>query len=144
MALYLDTSCLLKLFLLEPESMRVATTIASEARVIVSSLARLEAVVQFQALYEGGRLTRRAATGLANRLETMLANTPYELVSTSADVAVQATAQILPLGVAPHCRSADRLHLAIMQQLKLNRLFTNDRAQAAAARQLGFEVVSLD
>jgi len=142
MALYLDTSCLLKLFLLEPESMRVATTLAAETRVVVSSLARLEAVVQFQALFEGGRLTRRAATGLASRLEALLASAPYELVSTSGDVAGQAAAQILPLGVAPHCRSADRLHLAIMQQLKLSRIFTNDRAQAAAARQLGFEVVS--
>ena len=42
----------------------------------------------------------------------------------------------------PHCRSLDRLHLAAMKEFGLRRLMTNDAAQAAGARALGFEVVS--
>ncbi len=43
--LYLDTSCLLKLFLSEPESDAVRRSIAGEAQVVVSSLAELEGLV---------------------------------------------------------------------------------------------------
>jgi hypothetical protein len=41
-----------------------------------------------------------------------------------------------------HCRTLDRLHLAAMKELGLRRLLTNDAKQAAAARALGYEVVS--
>jgi predicted nucleic acid-binding protein len=44
-------------------------------------------------------------------------------------------------GRQPHCRSLDRLHLAAMEELGLRRLMTNDVAQAAGARGLGFEVL---
>ena len=49
MSLYLDTSCLLKLFFDEPETERTMELVAREERVVVSSLARLEAVIQIQA-----------------------------------------------------------------------------------------------
>jgi len=45
-SLYVDTSCLLKLLFLEAESRRVAEILGSEEHVVVSSLARLEAIVQ--------------------------------------------------------------------------------------------------
>jgi predicted nucleic acid-binding protein len=41
-----------------------------------------------------------------------------------------------------HCRTLDRLHLAAMADLGLERLMTNDAAEAAGAKALGFEVVS--
>src|SRR5262249_11540921 len=41
-----------------------------------------------------------------------------------------------------HCRTLDRLHLAAIEDLGLQRLMTNDMAEAAGARVLGFEVVS--
>jgi predicted nucleic acid-binding protein len=40
-----------------------------------------------------------------------------------------------------HCRTLDRLHLAAMEELGLRRLMTNDAAEAAGAKALGFEVV---
>jgi uncharacterized protein with PIN domain len=43
MSLYIDTSCLLKLFLMEPESARVQELSSAEERVVVSTLVRLEA-----------------------------------------------------------------------------------------------------
>ena len=41
-----------------------------------------------------------------------------------------------------HCRTLDRLHLAAMEELGLRRLMTNDSAEAAGAKALGFAVVS--
>jgi hypothetical protein len=39
-----------------------------------------------------------------------------------------------------HCRTLDRLHLAIMASIGMRRLLTNNDAQARAARRLGFDV----
>ena len=57
MSLYLDTSCLLKMLFPEPETHRVMQRVAVEEHVVVSTLARLEAVVQVHARVVGGLLT---------------------------------------------------------------------------------------
>ena len=72
MALYLDTSCLLKILFPEPETARVMGLVAEEDEVVVSTLARLEAVVQIHARAAGGHLARPAARALATRLDTLL------------------------------------------------------------------------
>ena len=51
-----------------------------------------------------------------------------------------AEAQVRPLASSLHCRTLDRLHLAVMQIIGVQRLLTNDDRQAAVARALGFEV----
>ena len=50
LAVYLDTSCFLKLFFPEPETARVAGLIAAETRVVISTLVRLETLCQLHAL----------------------------------------------------------------------------------------------
>ena len=47
--IYLDTSCLLKLLLEEPESEAVRMAVARESEVIVSALTELETAVQLRA-----------------------------------------------------------------------------------------------
>ncbi len=141
MALYLDTSCLLKLLFAEPESQKVAELVAAEAQVLVSSLARLEASVQIGARLSGRLMTKRAADGLVTRMQAVLALAPFETVATPAGLHEIAEEQILPLGKTTHCRTLDRLHLAAMQALSADRLLTNDDTQAAAARELGFHVL---
>jgi uncharacterized protein with PIN domain len=64
MGLYLDTSCLLKLFFPEPESATVASQVAAEEHVVVSTLARLELRVQIQGRVAGGTLSAKSATAL--------------------------------------------------------------------------------
>ena|SRR5437667_7618544 len=141
MSLYLDTSCLLKMFFPEPESAKVAALVAAEERVVVSTLAKLEATVQINARLDGGRLTRRKAGALVGRLEMLMTLAHYELVGATADLAAVAEAQIAPLGSKAHCRTLDRLHLAAMATLSLRRLLTNDDLQAAAATDLPFDVI---
>jgi len=139
MSLYLDTSCLLKLLFAEPESAKTSLMLAAEPRVLVSSLARLEALVQIQGRAAGGLLTSRSAVSLARLLDQTLASAPFDLVTTPTGTDGVAASQIFPLSRSVHCRTLDRLHLAAMQALGVRRLLTNDDAQARAASALGFE-----
>jgi uncharacterized protein with PIN domain len=78
-ALYLDTSCLLKLFFPEPESRNVAHAIAREGQVVVSELARLEAETQMRARLLGGILTQSRHRRLTTELDRMLKSEPFAL-----------------------------------------------------------------
>lgn len=140
MSLYLDTSCLLKMLFLEAETRRVMQLVAVEEHVVVSTLARLETVVQVHARVVGGLLTRPTARALVGRLEKLLGQAPYELVLAPTDVVDAAERQVRLLPRDGYCPTLDRLHLAVMQSFDLHRLLTNDDAQARAARALGFSV----
>jgi uncharacterized protein with PIN domain len=138
---YVDTSCLLKVLFPEPETARVMGLIAAEAQVIVSALARLEALVQIHARFAGGLLSRPAARRVTARLDEILRQDPFEVVQGPPDIVELAEAQVRPLTRGAHCPTLDRLHLAVMRSLALRRLLTNDDAQARAARALGLTVV---
>jgi predicted nucleic acid-binding protein len=135
---YVDTSCFLKLLFPEPETRRTAELIAAEASVALSSLGRLETLVQIQGRVSGRRLTAGIATQLRRRIDALLESAPFELVPSPPDVMETAEAQIRRKPRS-HCRTLDRLHLAIVQALDLRRIVTNDDGQAAA-RALGFEI----
>jgi predicted nucleic acid-binding protein len=141
MSLYLDTSCLLKVLFPEPETERTLELIAEEDRVVVSSLARVEALTHLHGRVAGGHLSRAAARRLAQRLDTLLDTAPYDCMNVPVTIYELAVEQIAPLAPQSCCRSLDRLHLAIMDALRLHRLLTNDEAQARAAEQLDFDVV---
>lgn len=140
-SLYLDTSCLLKLLLPEPESSRVVEILSLEEHVVVSSLARLEALVQVQARLVAGQLKRSTAKSLVARMESILGQSPYELMPAPSGIVETAGHQVGALPKDGYCPTLDRLHLAVMQTLGLDRLLTNDGAQARAARSLGFNVI---
>jgi predicted nucleic acid-binding protein len=141
MGLYLDTSCLLKLFFPEPESATVASLVAKEERVVVSTLANLELRVQIQGRVAGGTLPARSATALLSMVDRTLGQSPYEIAETPSNVYSVAAKQLLPLGRSVHCRTLDRLHMAAMEALSLRRLLTHDEIQARAAEARGFEVL---
>lgn len=141
MALYLDTSCLLKVFFLEPETARTIALISAEPRVLVSALARLETLSHVHARVTGGLLSAPRARRLRERIDAVLKLAPYEQVACPADIVDIAESQI-DVGIrSGYCRTLDRLHLATMQALGVRRLLTNDAVQAAAARALGFDAM---
>jgi predicted nucleic acid-binding protein len=140
-SLYLDTSCLLKMLFPEPEARRVMQLISAEEHVVVSSLARVEALVQVHARVVGGILTRAAARALVRRLDELLRKEPYEVVGIPPDIVDIAEDHVRRLPPRAYCPTLDRLHLGVMQSLHLTRLLTNDGAQARAARALGFSAV---
>ena len=113
--IYVDTSTLLKLFIIDAQSIAVDLAIYRETAVIVSPLTELEATVQLRALRLGGSMGAAQYTRTCERLAESIAGEPFvrrQLVSTvfSAAIAQHAMTQI-------HCRSLDRLHLAAMAEL---------------------------
>ncbi|MBM4268394.1 MAG: type II toxin-antitoxin system VapC family toxin [Deltaproteobacteria bacterium] len=140
MSLYLDTSCLLKVFFPEPETSRVLELIGLEEEVIVSSLTRLEAVGQVHARVAGRHLRRARAVRLIERLDRVLRQPPYQAVDLPAEVIAAAERQARVLDGTGYCRTLDRLHLAAMEVLGLRRLLTNDDTQRCAAERLSFDV----
>ena len=141
MSLYLDASCLLKVLFLEPETPRVMQLIAAEEQVVVSTLARLETLVQIHGRGSGGLLKPVAVRSLVARLGALLGQDPYEMVHTLPAVIDVAEGHLPRLPREAHCPTLDRLHLAAMEAFNLRRLLTNDDAQARAARALGFTVI---
>ena len=139
MALYLDTSCLLKVFFPEPETATTVALIAQESHVVISSLACLEALVHIHGRVAAKMLSAAAARRLIERFDQILQAEPYELVPCPPSIIEIAETQVRPAVKSAYCRTLDRLHLAAMQALGVHRLLTNDETQARAARGLGFE-----
>ncbi len=138
--IYLDTSCLLKLFRPETTSAGVRAAIMAENSVIVSALTELETLVQLKAAWKGGDFTRSQWRRLEAELRLLRNQPPFEFRSLPAAVFLAALRQHRNSGEL-HCRTLDRLHLAAMEELKLTRLMTHDDAQAAAAAAMGFDVL---
>jgi uncharacterized protein len=139
--IYLDTSCLLKLLLEEPESGAVRLAVAREAEVIVSALTELETAVQLRAGWLSGEYRERRYRAYVDRLNAFHEIDPFNFRPLAASLFPTALRQDRDSRKI-HCRTLDRLHLAAMEELGLRRLMTNDLAEAAGARALGFEVVS--
>lgn len=139
MSVYLETSCLLKLVLDEPDSSAVENALEGETDIIVSALARLESENVLLAMRLGGELSKREYALAVRALGLLVGEAPFRLVPVPADAFELARGQ-LEVGT-PHCRTLDRLHLGIAVALGQQKIVTNDQAQAAAARALGFEVL---
>ncbi len=141
MSLYIDTSCLLKLLLAEPESARVDEIVKSEPKVVVSSLTRVEALVRFQARFNARLLTRSGVESVIAGFETLLKLPPFEVQRCPSTLMEDAENQLHPIIQSTYCRTLDRLHLAAMTSFGLKRLLTNDDAQARAAKAIGLHVI---
>ncbi len=139
--IYLDTSCLLKLMLEEPESEAVRMAVARESEVIVSALTELEAAVQLRAGWRAGEYRERRYRAYVGRLNVFRDTDPFRFRSLAGSLFQTALRQDREARRV-HCRTLDRLHLAAMEELGLRRLMTTDSAQAAGGKALGFEVVS--
>jgi len=138
--IYIDTSCLLKLFRNEPFSDAVLSDIAAESQVIVSSLVELETLGQLKAAWAGGMITRSRWHRFEAELERLRNQPPFEFRTLPGTVFQTALRQHRNAGDI-HCRSLDRLHLAAMEELRVTRLMTHDEGQARAAEAAGFQVV---
>jgi predicted nucleic acid-binding protein len=137
---YLDTSCLLKLFLVEPESDAIAEIIGKESRVIISALTELEAEIQLKAACMGGRIRLSQWREHQQKLAGFRQFEPFEFRTLSGDV-FSAGLEQNRRQLKIHCRTLDRLHLAAMAELKVTSLLTLDQGQAAAAQAMGYEII---
>ena len=139
MSLYLDTSVLLKLIFLEPETQTVLNRIEHESELTISSLARLEAITAIRARQKSGILRHGSAKKRVDMLDALINTAPFKFQQCPADIFAVAERQLTMV----YCPTLDGLHLATMQSLRIQRLLTHDSLQAKAARRLGFSVNSL-
>ncbi len=126
-ATYLDSSALVKLAVLEPESSALLRYVRRRRPLVSSALARTEVL---RALLPLGREA-------IERGREVLAS--IDLVRVS-DRVLEAAGTLRPLTL----RSLDAIHLATAQQISVDlaRLVTYDGRMAAGARALGLSVIS--
>ena len=139
MSLYLDTSCLWKLLVDEPESARVREIVGKAPKVVISSYTEFEAAQVLMSLRLGGCITARREARIGKLMAEFRGMEPFQHRGLPYDLSMIARQQVIRSSI--YCRTADRLHLAAMEALGLDRLLTNDEQQAAAARALGYRVV---
>jgi predicted nucleic acid-binding protein len=139
--IYLDTSCLLKLLLEEPESDAVRRAVARESEVIISALTELETTAQLRAGWLAGEYRERRYRAYIRQLNAFRDTDPFRFRPLAGSLFQTALRQDREARRI-HCRTLDRLHLAAMEDLGLRRLMTNDSAEGVGAKALGFEVVS--
>lgn len=137
---YIDTSCFLKLLFPEPESAAVADIVVKEEVIVVSGLTRVEAEQQIVARHLGGHITAARRRKIQTGLVSLLDKSPFESRLSGSGLWDLALTQMTKSKV--HCRTLDRLHLAVMAEMGTHRLITHDRRQAAAAIDAGFEVIT--
>ena len=137
--IYIDSSSLLKLLWSEAESDAVSDAIGTEDVVIVSIVAELETLVQLKAAYLGGDYSLASLRQLETKFSLLRNQAPYEFRQLPRSLFQTALRQHRN-SRDKHCRTLDRLHLAVMEELKVSRLMTHDEMQADAAVEAGFKV----
>lgn len=124
-AVYLDSSCLVKLVVRERESAALAQYLQAWPRRVTSALARVEVV----------RAVRVHGPAAVTRARRLLDGVHLIQVD---DYLLDAAAELDP----PVLRSLDAIHLAAAHSLRgdLARIVTYDQRMAAAARAMGLPV----
>jgi predicted nucleic acid-binding protein len=138
--IYIDSSCLLKVFRLEPGSAAVLAAVNREAAVVFSIITELEVLVQLKADFLAGSLTRPRWRQLEAQFAVLRNQPPYEFRALSSAVFQTAVRQHKNSRDV-HCRTLDRLHLAAMEAMEITRLMTHDDRQSKAAIEAGFAVL---
>lgn len=139
-AVYIDTSCLMRLLIREPDSSEVHAACQAASEIVVSSLGELETRSSLLALRRGGGMAWALYRRANAQFDVMLASDPFRVEPLSGEIFEDAIAQLKRRGAVP-CKSVDRLHLAAMKLLGLQSILTKDRRQAAVAKALGFTVL---
>jgi uncharacterized protein len=125
-ATYLDSSAIVKLAILEPESTALRRYLRRRRPLVASALARTEVL---RALLPAGDEAVARGRSVLERLDLVRVT----------DRVLNAAALLRP----PELRSLDAIHLATAQQLghDLTALVTYDDRMVAAARRLGCRIV---
>lgn len=127
MAIYLDSSAIVKLAVREPESAALRRWLRRKRPLVASALARTEVL---RALLPAGEEAVGRGRAVLRSLDLLRVN----------DRVLEAAGLLLPLAL----RSLDAIHLATARELgdELGALVTYDDRMAAAARALGHRVAA--
>jgi predicted nucleic acid-binding protein len=138
--IYIDTSCLVKVFLFEESTQAVLRAIGNEKSVVVSGLTELETLIELKAGHMGGNYGIEKWRHLELQLHVLRNEEPFVFRPMPNGIWEVAFRQHRTSRDV-HCRTLDRLHLAAAEKFGITRIMTRDAAQSKAAEELGFEVV---
>lgn len=133
---YLDTSALVKLYVPEPESVRVDRALRRRDDLLVSDLAVTELASALGRRCREGVLDAGVAARIYQRLLADLADDLFRRVELIAEVHREAERFLLSSALVP-LRSLDALHLALAASGGAMTVFTFDRNLARAAGTIG-------
>jgi predicted nucleic acid-binding protein len=138
--IYIDTSCLVKMFLFEESSEAVVRAVQKEPLTIISNLTELETLIELKAGYMAGDYGVQKWRRLEVQLHLLRNDEQFAFKNMPNGVWDVAFRQHRN-SRDTHCRTLDRLHLAAAEKMGITRIMTRDAAQATAAEESGFEVV---
>jgi uncharacterized protein len=136
---YIDTSALLKGYVVEPGTSAFVAWFAEEAVPFVSPLAVVEFKCAVRRRERAGALTHGRAETILARLDSQLADESLGRLAWR-DQAFQSARELIDRVAPIALRALDALHLALAVQHRCSGFATADRAQADAARRLGMVV----
>ena len=137
--IYLDTSALLKRYIMEPGSATFEDFFAANAPFQSSRLTLVEARSALARRRRIGQITCKLESDAFEELRTDIQDGALVLHAL-ADSHVTHTLDILAKVPKVSLRTLDALHLSIAQEIGAARFATSDRNQGDAARLIGFEL----
>jgi predicted nucleic acid-binding protein len=141
--IYLDTSCLTKIYTAEPGSAEVIVWMTGKSDFVSCLHGRLELVSSFKRHQREGHLTQRDVTALIRRLE---ADETAELIAwlpCEAGLVQAACARTASLPPSVFLRAGDSLHLACAADAGLKEIYSHDRHLLAAAPHFGLKGIDV-
>lgn len=137
--IYLDTSALLKRYIMERESTAFEDFFAANAPFHSSRLTLVEARSALARRRQAGQITRKLESAAFEELRTDIqdgALVLHALADSHATHALHILAKVPKVSL----RTLGALHLSIAQEIGAAKFATSDRNQGEAARLIGFEL----
>ncbi|MBI5659131.1 MAG: type II toxin-antitoxin system VapC family toxin [Nitrosomonadales bacterium] len=137
--IYLDTSALLKRYIMETGSDAFEDFFAEQAPLHSSRLTLVEARSALARRRRTGQITRKLESSAFEELRTDLQDGVLVLHALADSHATHALHLLEKLPKVP-LRALDALHLSVAQEIGATKFATSDRNQGEAARLIGFEL----
>ena len=136
-AVYIDTSVLVKWFVIEAHTKKVLAFFNQNNPLILSELVLLELDCTLRRMERNGAITADYRLQAEKTLEQQLQDKWFDLTPISIQVFKEA--KLLIDSIAPlSLRSLDAMHLSIAKKANIKRIATADKELLVAARVLNF------
>lgn len=138
---YMDTSALLKRYVLEPQTARVNTFFEHHAPITISYIVLLEIRCALARRVRAKELTQALALEVLEAIDLDIKDGTLQLakIQDSSVVAANDMIEAMPQYAL---RGMDALHLGLAQQHGASTFVTTDAIQAEVARALGFNTIT--
>jgi hypothetical protein len=137
--IYLDTSALLKRYIMEPESTAFEDFFAANAPFQSSRLTLVESRSALARRRRIGQITRKLESDAFEELRNDIQDGALVLHALADSHATHALDILAKIPKVP-LRTLDALHLSVAQEIGAVKFATSDRNQGEAARLIGFEL----